>query len=505
MLMLIGTAGIYYLTRNVLLFNRIGALFSSIVFSLCSWWPAEVRSGSYAKFYFYLLPLALALFIKAKENKMFIVLSSLLLGVVILQSGLTSAIFFLFLLLYVLVHSPKHIKEFFIIACFSLLLGIVRIVPVVELLMSGGLHTVSDVPKTYLEFCNNVETVQLVGLMKNMLFAPKKAGSLYYDYSHSLMYIGIIPSLLFLGSCIFCIRNLFKKIILLTILTLISLGNTAFFNMHRLIWFILWPFRHIYKLDKYFIVPILLLVAIIIGQFITHYSKLKKFKITSFALVSALLLISVFQLFSARWLCSNIFKEPVPIVSKGEGFFQVTLEGAIAGPSLKERSNFYSLQQYLNVCQGIGTITAVIPFVYGEKAIPKFIYKISEEYWARRRIGAVPIYLKKIPVAEYKGEVFFIDKKNKLKIQLFSPRRIKIKVDVSQPGKLVVNQNYYRGWRCDTGQTASYNGLLCVDLIKQGSYNVNLYYNPFTFYIAAIISFISLCFIIYRGRHENNT
>ena len=53
-------------------------------------------------------------------------------------------------------------------------------------------------------------------------------------------------------------------------------------------------------------------------------------------------------------------------------------------------------------------------------------------------------------------------------------------MDAAAPDKLVLNQNYYYGWRSNIGRAEAYNGLVFVPVSK-GHYVVEFYYLPYIF------------------------
>ena len=97
---LLGALGMFYLTKCVLKYNYMGALFSTLVFMLNKWGLNMIAEGNYQKLYYWFLPWILAFFIRSKDNKRFILFSGFILYMVLAQGGLILIPLMLFLFLF---------------------------------------------------------------------------------------------------------------------------------------------------------------------------------------------------------------------------------------------------------------------------------------------------------------------------------------------------------------------------------------------------------------------
>jgi len=92
---------------------------------------------------------------------------------------------------------------------------------------------------------------------------------------------------------------------------------------------------------------------------------------------------------------------------------------------------------------------------------------------------------------EYRGEVFLEGTAGVVRYGLWSPNRLTITVEAEGEGHVVVNQNYYDGWKAKGGLAVEpVNGLLGVKVSHQVK-QVELYYRPTSFVIGAWVSLIS--------------
>lgn len=107
----------------------------------------------------------------------------------------------------------------------------------------------------------------------------------------------------------------------------------------------------------------------------------------------------------------------------------------------------------------------------------------------------------------YKGEVYLDGTGGSAAYELWTPNRLRVRLAARGDGYLVINQNYYPGWRVKGGLRAeSHNGLLAVQVTPQTS-EVELYYLPTSFVIGAFTSLAGLLlmtFLLLKRRRRSN-
>lgn len=132
---IIGALGMYYLSRFILGYDILGALFSTFVFCLGgNLHRLLIRGVTYPPLYYFFMPLLLALFIKAKENKRYLIYTIFLFAMMLTQLSLRFLVILTFLFLFSLLEIIKYrnqrlafgagyIRNLFIIILFTFLLG----------------------------------------------------------------------------------------------------------------------------------------------------------------------------------------------------------------------------------------------------------------------------------------------------------------------------------------------------------------------------------------------
>lgn len=103
----------------------------------------------------------------------------------------------------------------------------------------------------------------------------------------------------------------------------------------------------------------------------------------------------------------------------------------------------------------------------------------------------VPTYALPISDPGYRGEVFLEGTGGEASYRWWSPNRLIVDVKARGKGVVVINQNYYPGWRVKGGKgVESMNGLLAVP-VDQEVRQIELYYLPASFVAGALISGIT--------------
>ncbi|MBM4082243.1 MAG: tetratricopeptide repeat protein, partial [Planctomycetes bacterium] len=179
-------------------------------------------------------------------------------------------------------------------------------------------------------------------------------------------------------------------------------------------------------------------------------------------------------LFLNREAHSGYFKmEPKPGRGKGH-FYQVRGVGMKRHHARPPQANMY-----LNLLSNVGTIDWSATVAGHEFAEPKFFVDAKGKDFRNSR---------------YRGEIFFADglEANEAGVGKVRPNSILANVNVKQPGRLVINQNFHPAWRCDDGPVVNHNGLLAVDLANTGAYKLMLRYEPLASYFGLVVSALTL-------------
>lgn len=499
---LIGALGMYYLTRYVLKYNRWGALFSSLVFCLGGHsHRLLIRGQDYIPTsYYFFIPLALALFIKTKEHKRYLIFTAFIFTIIITQAGLYTAPILLFIFLFScleatkfkdrkFVFEPFYIRSFFIIILFTLLLAAVKIFPMLELLKQN--------PR-YMDSYNPFWGPLLPNIYKAFLVHQRKFPFTGQHWNY--FYLGYLPIIFSFISFLIYWQKTKRYFILLIIFILLSFSAHTHLDLFRLLWQL--PLFHsIEAPTRYFVSLVIFIIALTSGSVFLIRQKLKaKFITLVFILVTIFTTLDLFLTNSAD---EESFPLPVPKYNKQPYFFSVknSRAGSRVSPLIPKRMfltrswEWTRPAQYELLLQNIGKINAYVNIHLSEYATPKYYIDWNgvDSFEAKNYIWHLN--------PDYKGEIYFLNKpNNKAEFQIFSPNKIIAKVTVFEPDTLIINQNYDKYWKSDLYTPRSYNGLLAVNLDKKGDYPVKFVYVPLSFYLGLGVSLITLLSIIYYLR-----
>ena len=102
----------------------------------------------------------------------------------------------------------------------------------------------------------------------------------------------------------------------------------------------------------------------------------------------------------------------------------------------------------------------------------------------------------------YRGEYYLLEP-GEVRQTLWTPNRLRYEVNVSGPSSLVVNQNYFPGWRLSSGNGELYskNGLIAVR-IPPGRNRIELVYAPEHILLAFALTIAALAALILIWRTE---
>ncbi len=496
---IIAALGMYYLTRYVLGYDILGALFSTSAFCLGgNLHRLLVKGITYPPMYYFFMPLLLALFIKAKENKRYLIYTTLLFAMMLTQLSLRFLAILTFLFLFSLleiikyknkrlVFDSSYIRNLFIIILFSFLLGAVKIFPMLELLKQNPLHADS-----YHHFWGSV-----FPSIYNAFFVHQRNLSSAGEHWH-YFYLGYIPIVFCILSFLIDWHKCKTFFILLIIFLLFSFGTYTHLDLFRLLWQL--PLFHsLQEPERYFIHLLIFIITLASGRFFLIRQKLKR-KFVNLIFILVLIFTTVDLFFTNGGKMEESFSIPIPKYTKQVSFFSIKNTGDANKVSLLIPKRMPLMQllettrptQYELLLQNIGKINAYTNIHLGEYATPKY-------YIEWNGVDSLdPANYTWHPNPDYKGEIYFLNHpNNKAEFQYFSPNKLIAKVSVLEPDILIINQNYDKYWRSDSTKPTSHNGLLAINLNKRGEYLVQFNYVPISFYAGLGVSFITLFFMIY--------
>ena len=104
--------------------------------------------------------------------------------------------------------------------------------------------------------------------------------------------------------------------------------------------------------------------------------------------------------------------------------------------------------------------------------------------------------------AGYGGEVFLVPDSGSAEIMKFSPNRIETQFRTDMPTSLILNQNWFPGWRVKgdaRGKVQSYDGLISCRTQAGQKLEATFYYLPTSFIIGLIVTALSIGTSAYVG------
>lgn len=304
------------------------------------------------------------------------------------------------------------------------------------------------------------------------------------------VYIGLIPFVLFVLGIGLHSKRRFILFLCFLIFLWISFGNRPRAELWSLLHLL--PFYTAMRIAQRFRIVFMLCLAILAGfgfQTVSSYIfRLVSRRAVARFLSLAILLGVLCDLVSVSWFVfQDAFLIPPIEVPKSQTFYQIwTLpaydeHGFIASPAgdgvdpFDDHNSFHMFSSYGSVypafLANLGTISVVTSAAVPREAIP-----ISAE--------------------DYQGEVYLKDTTGRVEISDWSPNRVVIDVQVTEPGFLVLNQNYYSGWhvRGDEGrQVEEVDQRLAVKVIPDDE-RIELYYLPTSFVVGVMVTLATVLF-----------
>jgi hypothetical protein len=443
-----GLLGIYFLSRYYGLSRTLSLLNSAFFLNIFN---VLTFMGDVTYLTIAFLPWAYLAFHKSKEQKKYLILASLLIGYIFYDG-----IVYIFITTFIVISAdavlsaimeknPRHILSLLAIAFSVIFLTSPKLFPMIELLHSYPRSIILPAFPGFL----NMHKIWL-GLLelKHFFFA---AGNIY-TYSplitekHIFGYHFSIVVIILLISSFFLLWKKYRTLVIInTILIFLALGDNSPVNLWRL----LHLFFSSLKNNLKFFGGVLALFSLTIGLTI------KEMQIRFFKRDNLNFLISLAFLFLVGYgafICAaKIFKEKIPI------------KYHLGNP----KSAF---------SQTSGDYTKMFEYVYNNKGILNGFDSIGNQI----QTAAIPGGNK-----DYRGEYYFANEAGKIEELFFSPNRLKFDINSEKDDILVINQNYFPGWRSSSGRVVNYNGLIGIAL-KKGQRQLEVYYLPNSFILGML-------------------
>jgi hypothetical protein len=485
----VGLAGGYCLGRHLRL-GRPAALLTALLFMLSSMYALTLTEGMIAGYSLGLMPWAWLFFLRAVDNNRALLATICCLTVMWLAGGIypfcLSLLFFGTYLGCALLCREVTLKRavslLLLLGLGTLLLGAVKFLPAIEFTRQYPRH--SDL---YSGFSVDALIYGLVGRDQRITAIADKseAEGFLHGFSHGMdevgMYIGVLPLALFLlGVCRLRGRHYRPLALCLLIFLWLALGSrSAPFSLWQLVHQV--PPYSILRTAERFRYVFMLCVAVFAGLGLQGVAELLHERLRlgrQGAARWALAVVGVI-LIDLCWVNMPVWRDAFPIppleLPPTGAFMQISGWPGYDehGPETPE-SNPYHLTYgagYPALLANRGTLLA-----YESMPLPTRALAISDP--------------------GYRGEVYLDGTAGEAAYQEWSPNRLLVDVRAAGEGMVVINQNYYPGWRAGDGrQVEEVAGCLAVR-VGPGVRQVELSYRPLSFVVGAMVSVVTLVVMV---------
>jgi hypothetical protein len=316
------------------------------------------------------------------------------------------------------------------------------------------------------------------------------------------MYIGVIPFLLFILGIGLHDKRRFYLFLCLLIFLWISFGNRPRLELWSLLHLL--PVYNSMRVAQRFRIVFMLCLAALAGFGFQNTNAFLKRNIanpTVTRFISSGIL--VFVLGDLLATNSLVFKDAFPIpplpVTKNEQFYQVWDFPA------------YNKDGWINPDAGVDSDPFTSYNPYGRfssfgSLYPTFLSNIG----TINGYETAEVPRNAVPVSSdnYQGEVYLAGTAGSVDISSWSPNEVIVNVQAASEGFVVLNQNYYSGWKVkgeSERKPEDKNGLLAVK-ISPADRQLELYYLPTSFIIGSIVTGVTilLCGFLLFGLTQTN-
>ena len=283
-----------------------------------------------------------------------------------------------------------------------------------------------------------------------------------YGWHEYGAYVGIIPLLLFAIGAFFSFKKQWPLFLVGIVFLMLSLGKGSPIN--------LWKMLHAFPVYNSLHVPsrLILIFILVLSVFAgLGFSKIEENIEKIYKSRVMVLLIALFILFDLYLVGGAILRQAF----------------VIAPMKLKENAEFSQKYNSINFYPKISK-SAMYPIFLSNSGILD-AYEVLNV-----KKGSVFT----VEDAEYRGEAYLAGGKGSVMITYFSPNKVVVNVNANDRDTLVLNQNYYKGWRVkgDRRRTvAPFNGLIATQ-VNSIDKTIIFYYRSNSFIIGCIISGISM-------------
>ncbi len=478
---LIGLIGMYFLSKELKI-TGYAAFIPPIVFMLSSWYSLRVEVGHTTFFPFALIPLVFLFYLKSLKEKYYIIFAAFFMSWMFLAGGVYplsfTAVFISIYALFDAIETRKG-KPLVILALMFLLVilfSAVKLLPMIEFTTSLGykledreFNNLALLIKGILSRNQDIEMQnELIGRKSSLSTEEKQSGSLkgtipwgWHEYS---AYLGIPALLLFLFAFT-KFRENWKLIALSVIFLVLALGSFSFIPLWDILRNI--PFFSSIHIPSRFVIMFVFCASLLAGKSASEIKFLRN-KLIMIALIA---IITIDMMLVSMPALSIAFPvKPLNIDTyQYYDYAQIYINSDVI------------ISQYPNMLQNLGTWNCYERIHLKQKSVPQLL-DVN---------GTNPYFIGNAYFADMSETPKRSDTSESFDFSYFSPNKIVVEFSTDSQKTLVINQNYYTGWKAKNKEVFSYNGLIAAK-VSSGEKKVEFYYLPNSFLIGLLITSASL-------------
>jgi hypothetical protein len=470
----LGMVGMFFLAKNFKIYG-IGQYCAPIVFMLSSYFTLHLAEGHADFISLAFLPW-LFLFLRkipCGRRYFFLMVFSL---VMIVLAGATDilAIAVFLIITYSLFFSIKEKNSLYFFTALAALLLVfmvcaIKLVPTVEFLKYSS-HKIESIDRTAPSFL----PLMLLSRDQNSLYQNTKWTSprntikfqgreFAYGWHEYGAYTGFLPLILALIGILFAYKTEWPLLITGIICLLICLGEYGYLNLwgalHRL------PVYNSLHVPSRYIIGFIFSISLFAGLGLEGLSNFCKLSYSKLIMCVVTFLI-----------CLDLLSVDYPILKS---------TFSIKQPNIERFGEFRQRYRDLNLYPGKSRSCMYISFSSNSGIINSYeIIHVKK--------GAVKIAGEN----GYRGEAYLLEDNGSIIKIGFSPNRIDVVAQVLKPDRLVLNQNFYTGWKIKgvKGKVQPFDGLISIKL-PEGINKVTFYYLPDSFLFGAALTILTICLL----------
>lgn len=481
--LVIGMLGVYSLARNYRL-DKAAAILSSFIYMLSTMYSLPFITGATSFMFMAYIPWVFLYYLKSFVKFKYILVSTLFLVLMLFGGGIQLFVITLTFLagysfLEIILKKQSLIKTgkvFAIMLFFTFTLGAVKLIPAIEFISQNSrkLADYSGYSLNSLKYSLFNHDQSITAENKLPFRAFGFFDGISYGMNENGMYIGILPFLLFLLGFVVYFKHYLPLALSFIIFLWLSFGNRVPVRILR-IWGAIrkFPLYNSMRVAQRFHFVFMLILVIFVGLGFQLISKFIQQKIKNKTLTEIIILFIVFfvyiDLLAVNYpILQTAFPISPIILPKSDNFYQIWRNPKYDKNSFSsfESSWFRSRSSmYPTMLANIGTICCYEAINVPRNAIPK-------------------------DDAKYQGEVYLKDTGGNALFTYWSPNKMVVSVDTITNGYLVINQNYYPGWKIKSKskkQIESVDKLLAVK-VSPSDKVIEFSYLPNSFIIGLTLS-----------------